>query len=154
MASIICSYPSPTRQTWTKTFHSGNSSLRSEDFGVGKKWPCYLPQGLPRDGTYLPFKGVRRLSPRSLTNPEVQIYHSLSIVYKNFNCSPVLNWSHVATGYYLEKFWQADLGYIGQAIIGVKVPNTVVPGFSALCLSPWKGALNPGSALNPGKFIT
>ena len=23
-------------------------------------------------------------------------------------------------GYYLEHFWQADLGYIGQAIIGVK----------------------------------
>ena len=32
--------------------------------------------------------------------------------------------------------------------------STVVPGFSALCPSPWKGALNPGSALNPGKFIT
>ena len=27
-------------------------------------------------------------------------------------------------GYYLEHFWQADLGYIGQAIIGVKVPNS------------------------------
>ena len=27
------------------------------------------------------------------------------------------------SGYYLEHFWQADLGYIGQAIIGVKVPN-------------------------------
>ena len=27
-------------------------------------------------------------------------------------------------GYYLELFWQADLGYIGQAIIGVKVPNS------------------------------
>ena len=27
-------------------------------------------------------------------------------------------------GYYLEHFWQADLGYIEQAIIGVKVPNT------------------------------
>ena len=32
--------------------------------------------------------------------------------------------------------------------------GTVVPGISALCLSPWKGALNPGSALNPGKFTT
>ena len=31
---------------------------------------------------------------------------------------------------------------------------TVVPGFSALCPSPLKGALNPGSTLNPGKFIT
>ena len=27
-------------------------------------------------------------------------------------------------GYYLEHFWQADLGCIGQAIIGVKVPNS------------------------------
>ena len=27
-------------------------------------------------------------------------------------------------GYYLEHFWQADVGYIGQAIIGVKVPNS------------------------------
>ena len=27
-------------------------------------------------------------------------------------------------GYYLELFWQADLGYIGQVIIGVKVPNS------------------------------
>ena len=27
-------------------------------------------------------------------------------------------------GYYLEHFWQADLGYIGQAIIGVKDPNS------------------------------
>ena len=27
-------------------------------------------------------------------------------------------------GYYLEHFWQADLGYIWQAIIGVKVPNS------------------------------
>ena len=27
-------------------------------------------------------------------------------------------------GYFLEHFWQADLGYIGQAIIGVKVPNS------------------------------
>ena len=27
-------------------------------------------------------------------------------------------------GYYLEFFWQADLGYVGQAIIGVKVPNS------------------------------
>ena len=27
-------------------------------------------------------------------------------------------------GYYLEHFWQADLGYIGQVIIGVKVPNS------------------------------
>ena len=26
-------------------------------------------------------------------------------------------------GYYLEHFWQADLGYIGQAKIGVEVPN-------------------------------
>ena len=26
--------------------------------------------------------------------------------------------------YYLEHFWQADLGYIGQAIIGVKAPNS------------------------------
>ena len=31
---------------------------------------------------------------------------------------------------------------------------TVVPGFSVLCPSPQKGALNPGSALNPGKSIT
>ena len=31
--------------------------------------------------------------------------------------------------------------------------NTVVPGFSStLCPSPWKGALNPGSALNPGNI--
>ena len=28
--------------------------------------------------------------------------------------------------------------------------GTVVPGFSVLCPSPQKGALNPGSALNPG----
>ena len=27
-------------------------------------------------------------------------------------------------GYYLEHFWQTDLGYIRQAIIGVKVPNS------------------------------
>ena len=27
-------------------------------------------------------------------------------------------------GHYLEHFWHADLGYIGQAIIGVKVPNS------------------------------
>ena len=27
-------------------------------------------------------------------------------------------------GYYLELFWQADLGYIGRVIIGVKVPNS------------------------------
>ena len=27
-------------------------------------------------------------------------------------------------GYYLDHFWQADLGCIGQAIIGVKVPNS------------------------------
>ena len=27
-------------------------------------------------------------------------------------------------GYYLEHFWQADMGYIGHAIIGVKVPNS------------------------------
>ena len=27
-------------------------------------------------------------------------------------------------GYYLEYFWQADLHYIEQAIIGVKVPNS------------------------------
>ena len=27
-------------------------------------------------------------------------------------------------GWYLELFWLADLGYIGQAIIGVKVPNS------------------------------
>ena len=27
-------------------------------------------------------------------------------------------------GYYLELFWQADLGYIGQTIIGVKVQNS------------------------------
>ena len=27
-------------------------------------------------------------------------------------------------GYYLEHFWQADLGYIGQATIGVKVTNS------------------------------
>ena len=27
-------------------------------------------------------------------------------------------------GYYLEHFCQADMGYIGQAIIGVKVPNS------------------------------
>ena len=26
-------------------------------------------------------------------------------------------------GHYLEHFWHADLGYVGQAIIGVKVPN-------------------------------
>ena len=26
-------------------------------------------------------------------------------------------------GYYLEHFWQADMGYIGHAMIGVKVPN-------------------------------
>ena len=32
--------------------------------------------------------------------------------------------------------------------------DTVVSGFSALCPSPRKCALNPGSALNPGKFIT
>ena len=31
---------------------------------------------------------------------------------------------HKPRGYYLEHFWQADLGYIGQAIIGVKVPNS------------------------------
>ena len=35
--------------------------------------------------------------------------------------SSVLNWSHVAN--YLELFWQADLGYIEQAIFGVEVPN-------------------------------
>ena len=27
-------------------------------------------------------------------------------------------------GYYLEHFWQADLGYIWQALIRVKVPNS------------------------------
>ena len=27
-------------------------------------------------------------------------------------------------GYFLEQFWQADLGFIGQAIIGVQVPNS------------------------------
>ena len=27
-------------------------------------------------------------------------------------------------GYFLEHFWQADLGHIGQAIVGVKVPNS------------------------------
>ena len=27
-------------------------------------------------------------------------------------------------GYYLDHFWQADLGHIGQAMIGVKVPNS------------------------------
>ena len=27
-------------------------------------------------------------------------------------------------GYNLERFWQADVGYIGQAIIGVKIPNS------------------------------
>ena len=27
-------------------------------------------------------------------------------------------------GYYLEQFWQADLGYFGQAIIRVKIPNS------------------------------
>ena len=32
-------------------------------------------------------------------------------------------------GYYLEHFWQADLGYIGQAIIGVKVPNSSYVAF-------------------------
>ena len=26
--------------------------------------------------------------------------------------------------YYLEHFWQADMGYIGHAIIGVKAPNS------------------------------
>ena len=31
--------------------------------------------------------------------------------------------------------------------------GTVVPGFSVLYPSPQKGALNPGSALNPGKSI-
>ena len=36
----------------------------------------------------------------------------------------------------------------------LNVEYTVVPGFSVLCLSPQKGALNPGSALNPGKSIT
>ena len=32
--------------------------------------------------------------------------------------------------------------------------GTVVPGFSVICLLPPKGALDPGSALNPGKSIT
>ena len=27
-------------------------------------------------------------------------------------------------GYHLELFWQAELGYLGQAIIGVKVPHS------------------------------
>ena len=31
-------------------------------------------------------------------------------------------------GHYLD-FWQADLGYIGQAIIGVKVPNSTHVAF-------------------------
>ena len=28
-------------------------------------------------------------------------------------------------GYYLELLWQADLGYTGLAMIGVKVPNSI-----------------------------
>ena len=28
-------------------------------------------------------------------------------------------------GYYLECFWQAVFDYIGQAMIGVKVPNSI-----------------------------
>ena len=45
-------------------------------------------------------------------------------------------------GYYLEHIWQADMGYIGQAMIGAKVPNSGQGGFySALKSSDFQKCL-------------
>ena len=50
-----------------------------------------------------------------------------------------------------ELFWQADLGYIGQAVIGVKVPNSsLVASIRHLRVM---GQGEPGSNLRPQVLI-